>query len=85
MESTWHGVDRTSCYSAPPEAARVFLTEYERLSGTTIDDIDAWDVQAAASAHERVETWLPNYLGIGLTDMTAETLRERLDTWNAAL
>lgn len=67
------------------EAARLFLQEYERLLGRTIPDIHAWDVQAAARAHDRVETWLPNYLGIGLTEMTAELLRERLDEWNATL
>jgi len=42
-------------------------------------------VQAAASAADRVETWLPNYHGIGLTDMTAKDLRHRLDEWNASL
>lgn len=67
------------------EAAAVFLDEYERLLGRRIHDIRAWDVQAAARAHDRVETWLPNYHGIGLTDMTAEDLRHRLDTWNAQL
>ena len=66
-------------------AAGLFLQEYERLLGRTIPDITAWDVQAAARAHDRVETWLPNYLGIGLTEMTAELLRERLDEWNATL
>lgn len=68
-----------------PDAAGLFLEEYERLWGAAIDDIDAWDLQAAARAHERVETWLPNYLGIGRTDMTAETLRQRLDEWNGTL
>lgn len=68
-----------------PEAAELFLAEYERLLGRPISDINAWDVQAAARAHDRVETWLPNYLGIGRTDITAESLRERLDAWNAKL
>lgn len=68
-----------------PDAAEFFLAEYERLLGKPIDDISAWDVQAAARAHDRVETWLPNYLEIGRTDITAEVLRERLDTWNATL
>lgn len=68
-----------------PEATEHFLTEYERLLGRPISDINAWDVQAAARAHDRVETWLPNYLGIGRTEITAELLRERLDAWNATL
>lgn len=68
-----------------PDAAELFLAEYERLSGRSLDDLNAWDVHAAARAHNRVETWLPNYLGIGWTDITAEVLRERLDSWNATL
>lgn len=84
------GVDLAWCRQdlvllGSPSAAGLFLEEYERLSGAAVDDIGAWDVQAAASAHDRVETWLPNYLGIGRGEMTAELLRERLDAWNAKL
>lgn len=68
-----------------PDAATEFLDEYESLLGSRITDIHAWDLHAAASAIDRVETWLPNYHGIGLTDMTAELLRNRLDAWNARL
>jgi len=32
-----------------------------------------------------VETWLPNYHGIGFTHLTAEQPRQRLDRWSAAL
>ena len=66
-------------------APEVFLTEYERGLGRPVGDIRSWDVQAAASAHERVETWLPNYHGIGRTDMAESDLRHRLDAWNATL
>lgn len=84
------GVDLAWCRQdlvllGSPEAAGLFLAEYERLLGRSISDIHAWDVQAAALAHDRVETWLPNYHGIGRTDMTAELLRERLDDWNVKL
>jgi aminoglycoside phosphotransferase (APT) family kinase protein len=68
-----------------PDAAIEFLDEYEHLLGRRIADIHTWDLHAAASAIDRVETWLPNYHGIGLTDMTAELLRSRLDEWNARL
>lgn len=43
------------------------------------DDISSWDVEAAARAHDHVETWRPNYRSIGLTEITAEPLRDRLD------
>ena len=68
-----------------PAAAETFLAEYEARLGSPVSDMNDWDVQAAASAADRVETWLPNYHGIGLTDMTAELLRSRLDEWNASL
>lgn len=62
------GVDLAWCRQdlvllGSPEAAGIFLDEYERLLGRRIPDIAAWDVQAAARAHDRVETWLPNYHG----------------------
>ncbi|MBM6590656.1 phosphotransferase [Brevibacterium sp. RIT 803] len=84
------GVDLAWCRQdlvllGSPEAAGLFLEEYEQLRGRTISDIHAWDVQAAARAHDRVETWLPNYLGIGRTEMTSGILRQRLDAWNATL
>lgn len=67
------------------DAAAEFLAEYEHLLGRRIADIHTWDLHAAASAIDRVETWLPNYHGIGLTEMTADLLRHRLDEWNARL
>ena len=84
------GVDLAWCRQdlvllGDPDAAELFLREYQRLSGVTVTDIGAWDVQAAARAEDRVETWAPNYLGIGRSDGTAETLRARLDAWNATL
>lgn len=67
------------------DAAGHFLTEYEQHAGRTLRDIHAWDLQAAAQAASAVETWAPNYYGIGRTDLTAHALRERMDTWIAAL
>lgn len=32
-----------------------------------------------------MENWLPNYHGIGLTHLTAQQPRQRLDRWSAAL
>lgn len=59
------GVDLAWCRQdlvllGSPDAAGLFLAEYERLLGRSISDIHTWDVQAAARAHDRVETWLPN-------------------------
>ncbi|KPN21587.1 aminoglycoside phosphotransferase [Arthrobacter sp. Edens01] len=65
------------------EAAQTFLGEYRRLSGLEVSDIAAWDVLAAAQAHPVVETWAPNYHGIGRLDITPGVLRQRLDRWIA--
>lgn len=68
-----------------PEATATFLAEYERHAGVTVTDVHAWDVHAGARAEDRVETWAPNYAGVGRPDVTATVLRERLDAWNATL
>ncbi len=68
-----------------PEAAETFLQEYERITGRTVTDVRGWDVHAAARAVDRVETWEPNYLGIGWTEVTASVLRSRLDAFIATL
>lgn len=67
------------------KAADDFLTEYERQAGRVLPDIHTWDVQAAARAAPIVESWEPNYHGIGRTDLTASILRERMNTWTAKL
>ncbi|KQO63194.1 aminoglycoside phosphotransferase [Curtobacterium sp. Leaf261] len=84
------GVDLAWCRQdlvllGAPAAADLLLREYEGITGQVVADIGAWDVQAAASAEDRVETWAPNYVGIGRTDLTGPVLRQRLDAWNAAL
>ena len=67
------------------DAAEFFLTEYERHTGRALGDISSWDVQAAAQAMSAVESWAPNYHGIGRADLTPEVLRQRMDGWAAAL
>lgn len=67
------------------EAAGLFLAEYERRADVAVADIRAWDVHAAARAVDRVETWEPNYSGIGRPDITDRILRERMDAWVASL
>ena len=68
-----------------PDAADVFLRAYEDEAGILIADIHAWDLRVGAYAEPVVETWAPNYDGIGRVDVTANVLRRRLDEWNLAL
>lgn len=67
------------------EAADLFLEAYQRASGTEVVDLREWDLTAGAWADTVVETWAPNYTGIGRPDITPEKLRARLNAWNSAL
>ncbi len=62
-------------------AADAFLTEYRQQTGQAVVDIAVWDRQAAAHADPVVESWSPNYAGIGRPQLTGELLRQRLDNW----
>ncbi|MFM9919372.1 phosphotransferase family protein [Lacisediminihabitans sp. H27-G8] len=67
------------------DAADQFLTVYERESGHSLLDTRTWDLMAAARSASRVESWAPNYLGIGKPDLTARVLRSRMDDWTSLL
>lgn len=66
-------------------AADTFLGTYQAESGVELIDIAQWDRQAAAQADPAVETWAPNYAGIGRGDVTPPLLRKRLDAWSSLL
>ncbi|MDP9027392.1 MAG: phosphotransferase, partial [Actinomycetota bacterium] len=67
------------------EGADVFLQTYQRVSGSEVADLLEWDLAAGAWADATVETWAPNYAGIGRPDLTPAVLRARLNEWNDAL
>lgn len=62
-------------------AADILLATYRKASGHRVDDIAAWDRQAAAQAEPVVEAWAANYAGIGRGHLTGPVLRRRLDAW----
>lgn len=64
-----------------PSAADRFLATYERESGVRVGDVHAWDVLAAARADPYLESWEPNYVGIGRAEVTARVIRQRFDAW----
>jgi aminoglycoside phosphotransferase (APT) family kinase protein len=64
-----------------PEAARMFLDHYRSATGMDVADIWEWDLQAAAQAVDAVGTWSPNYVGVGLTDLTTDCLASRMAGW----
>lgn len=64
-----------------PQAAQMFLDHYRDATGVCVADIREWDLQAAAQAVDAVGTWSPNYVGIGLADLTADRLTTRMAAW----
>jgi aminoglycoside phosphotransferase (APT) family kinase protein len=84
------GVDLAWCRQdlvllGSPAAADRFLAAYEAASGRRVLDVHAWDVVAAARADTYVETWAPNYAGIGRDGIDARLLRARFDAWVGSL
>ena len=61
--------------------ADTFLTAYQRAAGLPVPDVRLWDLFALTNSHHAVETWLPNYHGLGRTDLTAADLRDRHTRW----
>jgi aminoglycoside phosphotransferase (APT) family kinase protein len=66
-------------------AADRFLAVYEGATGQRVRDVRAWDVIAAARADAYLETWAPNYAGIGRPEIDGRLLRSRFDTWVGSL
>lgn len=66
-------------------AADRFLAAYESAAGGRVVDVHAWDVVAAARADTYVETWAPNYAGIGRSEVDGRVLRQRFDDWVGSL
>lgn len=62
-------------------AAERFTSVYEEAAGLRLPDVRAWDLVAAARADPYVETWAPNYEGIGRPDVTSVVIRQRFDAW----
>ncbi|QAV70477.1 aminoglycoside phosphotransferase family protein [Salinibacterium sp. UTAS2018] len=83
LDVSWCRLDLVLLGSS--DAADHFLAEYERESGYSLPDIHSWDLVAAARSASRVETWAPNYLGVGYSDLTESALRARMDDWTTRL
>lgn len=64
-----------------PEAAQMLLDRYRAATDVGVGDIWEWDLQAAAQAVDAVGTWSPNYVGIGLAELTANRLASRMSCW----
>lgn len=68
-----HGPDTTTLDT--------FCDAYREASGAVPPDVALWDLHTAARSHAGVESWVPNYAGLGRTDLTARELRRRHTAW----
>ena len=59
------------------DRSETVLTHYDFWCGNAL-----WD---AAQATSVIESWAPNYHGIGRIDLTAQVLRQGMDAWAATL
>ncbi|UYM07315.1 phosphotransferase family protein [Solicola gregarius] len=66
-------------------AADVMTTAY--ADALDMQTPDPWlaDVWATARSHADVHTWASNYIPLGRTDLTPDTLRRRHDDWTSRL
>jgi aminoglycoside phosphotransferase (APT) family kinase protein len=60
--------------------ADAFLREYETAAGRQISDMPFWDLLTCTLALPEVELWVPGWNGLGRSDLTVETARERFHT-----
>ncbi|MCH7735308.1 MAG: phosphotransferase [Chloroflexi bacterium] len=59
------------------DAADRFLTHYEDVSGSRIEQPHFWDLLVATRAMGILSLWLPGYLDLGRTDITKPVMRHR--------
>lgn len=64
--------------TAGGEAPALFLRAYERAAGGAVPQLAVWDLLGAARALPDPARWLPGYLDLEGTGLTAAIARERL-------
>lgn len=64
-----------------PRVAAAFLGAYETAAGRPVTNVELWDLYALRSSYQTVETWVPNYRGLGRADLTTDVLRARHTSW----
>ncbi|MCH6160572.1 phosphotransferase family protein [Streptomyces marispadix] len=77
----WCRLDLALLHGARTTAADSFSAAYRDASGVSSPDEPLWDLYTLARSHRSVETWVPNYAGLGRTDLTPGELRRRHSAW----
>jgi aminoglycoside phosphotransferase (APT) family kinase protein len=63
------------------DTADRFLAAYERITGAPVANLAFWDLYGASFALPDPAKWLPSWVELGRTDLTAALLRRRLTRW----
>ncbi len=79
----WCRLDLALLHGPDTTTADTFSAAYREASGTPLHDPALWDLHTLARSHRTVETWVPNYAGLGRADLTARELRRRHTAWTA--
>jgi len=77
----WCRLDLALLHGPDTTAAGAFSAAYRDAYGAQPPDAALWDLHALARSHRTVETWVPNYAGLGRSDLTARELRRRHTAW----
>lgn len=83
FDVSWCRLDLILLYDR--ELADTFTAGYAGAAGGPVAELPLWDRYAAMNAHGGVESWAPNYAGLGRADLTPAELRRRLTAWTVAL
>jgi aminoglycoside phosphotransferase (APT) family kinase protein len=82
FDVAWCRLDLVLLYGK--DIADVFTDAYRAAAGS-LDDVELWDRNAAMHAYGQIESWAPNYTGLGRTDLDGPALRDHLTRWTATL
>ncbi|QPP07260.1 aminoglycoside phosphotransferase family protein [Streptomyces bathyalis] len=79
----WCRLDLALLHGPDTTTADTFCAAYRDAAGIPPPDVTLWDLYTLARSHRTVETWVPNYAGLGRTDLTGRELRRRHTAWTA--
>lgn len=77
----WCRFDLVLLHGPGTTTVDTFCAAYREAAGAMPPDVELWDLHTAARSHRDVESWVPNYAGLGRADLTAPELRRIHAAW----
>lgn len=77
----WCRFDLVLLHGPGTTTVDTFRDAYREASGVVPPDVELWDLHTAARSHRDVESWVPNYAGLGRADLTACEIRRIHTAW----